>query len=292
MLPPTQKQIKLTNNHNCLISITESLNACGQILCLLNLTIRNPSATIAEIATILRKDVVLSARIIKMANSAFFFKNAHPCKTIEDALFRVGLREISRLVTTATMQGIAPKELKAYGISGQEFNKNVIFNATASQLIAKEIKTDPNIAYLSGLMRPLGILILNKWAETHVKQVEEIPWGTATTLLDWETNNFGLNHIEVSSFVTRKWGFPEEISHSIENSTNFLTNVNSSPLTIILKTAEALAENNRATFHSKQTGNSLNTEHLKTLGIKSIQLLEITRIAINESKEKTRNLKN
>ena len=278
---------RLTNDRECLLAITDSLNASGQILGLLNLAISNPRTTIPEIATILRRDVVLAARIVRIANSAFFFKTSNVCKTIEDALQRVGLREIARLIATATMQGMAPPKLRAYGITGDQYNKSVLFTASASQLIAAEVKMDPNIAYLSGLMRPLGILVLNKWAEQKFPHVDQLDWQDSSSLLDWEQKTFGLNHIEVSCFITRKWGFPASVSDSIEKSTDELACVNESPLSLILQTAETLAESNRATFHAQQNGSHLRKERLDALGIKSVQLLEISRGALNQSRNFT-----
>lgn len=275
---------RLTNAHDCLLAITESLNASGQILGLLNLAISNPRTTIPEIATILRRDVMLSARIIRISNSAFFVRTSNACKTIEDALQRVGMREIARLIATATMQGMAPPKLRAYGITGDQYNKSVLFSASASQLIASEVKMDANLAYLSGLMRPLGILVLNKWAEQQFPHVDQLEWGGAESLLQWEHNTFGLNHIEVSCFITRKWGFPASVSDSIEKSTDQLACVNESPMSLILQTAETLAESNRATFHAQQGGSILRKERLNALGIKSVQLIEISRGALNQSR--------
>ena len=275
---------RLTNNQQCLLAITDTLSASGQVLGLLNMAISNPRTTIPEIATILRRDVMLSARIIRIANSAFFVRATNACKTIEDALQRVGMREIARLIATATMQGMAPPKLRAYGITGDQFNKSVLFSASASQLIAAEVRMDPNVAYLSGLMRPLGILVLNKWAEQQFSHVDTLEWGTADSLLQWEHNTFGLNHIEVSSFITRKWGFPSSVSDSIERSTDQLACVNESPMSLILQTAETLAESNRATFHAHQGGAMLRKDRLDALGIKSVQLIEISRGALQQSR--------
>ena len=276
---------RLTNNMECLLAIADSLNATGQALEMLNLVISNPRTTIPEIATILRRDVVLSARIIRMSNSAFLVRTSNVCKTIEEALKRVGIREIARLIASATMQGIAPLKLRAYGITGDQYNKSVRFTASASQFIASEVKMDPNVAYLSGLMRPLGILVLNKWAEQQFPHVDTLEWGSAVSLLQWERNTFGLNHIEVSSFITRNWGFPAAVSDSIEKSTDQLSSINDSPMSFILQTAETLAESNRATFHNQQNGAMLRKDRLTALGIKSVQLIEISRGALQQSRD-------
>jgi HD-like signal output (HDOD) protein len=284
-ISPTGGAPRLTADAQCLLSITDSLKSSGQILGLLNLAISNPRTTIPEIATILRRDVMLSARIIRIANSAFFVRTANGCKTIEDALQRVGMREIARLVATATMQGMAPRTLRAYGITGEQYNQGVLFTAAASQLIATEVKLDSNVAYLAGLMRPLGILVLNKWAEQQLSQVDTLAWGGAGSLLQWERNTFGLNHIEVSSFITRKWGFPAAVSESIEKSCDQLASINDSPMSLILQTAETLAESNRATFHAHQSGATLRKDRLDALGIKSAQLIQISRGALQQSRD-------
>ena len=274
---------RLTNNRECLFALTDSLTASGQILGLLNLAISNPRTTLAELASLLHRDVVLSERLIRLANSAFCVGTRNTCKTIEDALQRVGMREIARLIATASVQGMAPPLLRAYGITGDQFNKSTLFTASASQFLATSVKMDPNIAYLSGLLRPLGILVLNKWAEQQLPQVDNLAWGDAGSLLQWEERAFGLNHIEVSGFITRKWGFPEAVSESIEKSTDQLACIQEAPMSLILQTAETLAESNRATFHAQQHEAMLREDRLDALGIKSGKLIGISRDALQHS---------
>jgi HD-like signal output (HDOD) protein len=238
-----------------------------------------------------RKRLERAARNIASVHTAFLpvetVCSPEPGITVgrrPDALQRVGMREIARLIATATMQGMAPSKLRAYGITGDQYNKSVLFTASASQFIASEVKMDSNMAYLSGLMRPLGILVLNKWAEQQFQHVDKMEWGDAGSLLQWEENSFGINHIEVSSFITRKWGFPAAVSDSIEKSTDQLASITESPMSLILQTAETLAESNRATFHAKQNGAPLRKERLDALGIKSVQLIEISRGALQQSR--------
>ena len=276
---------RLTNDRQCLLPLVDSLNSSGQILGMLNMAISNPLTTVADIAAILQRDKMLSARVIRISNSDFFVRTSNVCKTIEDALQRVGMREIARLIATATMQGMAPPKLRAYGITGEQFNKSVLFTASACQLIATEVKLDPNVAYLAGLMRPLGILVLNKWAEQQFPNVDRLVWGDAGSLLQWEFNTFGVNHIEVSSFITRNWCFPAAVSDSIEKATDQLASINEAPMSLILQTAETLAESNRATFHGQQAGAILRKNRLDALGIKSVQLIEISRSALKQSRE-------
>jgi HD-like signal output (HDOD) protein len=285
-LPQQTNGVKrLTHDYTGLLSISESLNVAGDVLGLLNLALRNPRITLIEMALILRRDVVLSARVIRIANTAFFFKTSRICNTIEEALQRVGLREVCRIIAAATLQGKAPAQLRAYGISSAQFNKSTRFTATACQLIAAEVNVDAHLAYLSGLVRPLGIMVLNQWSETHCTDVDKLSWRNPGSLLNWESQTFGVNHLDVSCFIAREWGMPASVSESIEKSIDPFAYVQNSPLPLILQTAEALAESNRATFQAHHEISPLNQESLIALGIKPSKLFEISREALRQSQQ-------
>jgi hypothetical protein len=56
-------------------------------------------------------------------------------------------------------------------------------------------------------------------------------------------------------------------------------------MSLIVQTAETLAESNRATFHAQQAGAILRKNRLDALGIKSVQLIEISRGALKQSRD-------
>ena len=104
--------IRPTPDRDCIFAITEVLNTSEQIFGLLNQAIINPRTTIHEVALILQGDAVLGALIIRLANSTFVINTRKLCDSIEDALRLVGLREIARLVATATLQNMAATNLR------------------------------------------------------------------------------------------------------------------------------------------------------------------------------------
>jgi HD-like signal output (HDOD) protein len=198
------------------LASAETIKASGQILARLNQALQNPVTVLSDIGQILRCDVALSARVVRIANGAFFFASKSPVKSIEEALQRVGLREVARLVATATMQGMAGKNLRAYGISGPSFLRASIFSASASQALAREMHLDEGAAYLAGLIRPIGILALNHWAEQTLPSPDLLPWDDEQDLMAWEQRHFGLPHVEASAYIARKWSFAPAICGAIE----------------------------------------------------------------------------
>jgi HD-like signal output (HDOD) protein len=104
---------RLVNDAGCVLAITEALNGSGEILRMLKNAIRNPRTTIPEVADILSSDRVLSTQIVTFANTVFPIRTSNLCKTIEEALRLVGLREITRLIATATTEDVIESNLRA-----------------------------------------------------------------------------------------------------------------------------------------------------------------------------------
>jgi len=104
---------RLANDAVCVVAITEALNASGEILGMLKHAIRNPRTTIPEVANILSSDRELSTQIVTFANTVFPIRTSNICKTIEEALRLVGLREITRLIAAATTEDIFESNLGA-----------------------------------------------------------------------------------------------------------------------------------------------------------------------------------
>ncbi|MCS6243830.1 MAG: HDOD domain-containing protein [Opitutus sp.] len=75
--------------------------------------IRNPRTTIPEVAHIMSSHRELSTQIVTFANTVFPIRTSNICKTIEEALRLVGLREITRLIAAATTEDVIESNLGA-----------------------------------------------------------------------------------------------------------------------------------------------------------------------------------
>jgi HD-like signal output (HDOD) protein len=61
----------------------------------------------------LSSDGALSTQIVTFANTLSPIRTSNLCKTIEEALRLVGLREIARLIAAATTEDVCPANLRA-----------------------------------------------------------------------------------------------------------------------------------------------------------------------------------
>ncbi len=190
-----------------ILTAAKSLPVAPQIMARLHKMLLDSNSGLPEIATLLKRDVSLTTRIIRIANSPAY--NGGGLGTIEEALQRVGFGEVFRLVGVAANASLADANLAFYGYSGDLFRSNNLCTALVAERVAHKTKADPRIAYTAGLLRGIGQLLLDRIARdvlTPADKFKEIGGGR---LQEWEGKCFGTTHQKVARLVLSHWGFPD-----------------------------------------------------------------------------------
>jgi HD-like signal output (HDOD) protein len=263
-----------------LVQMADSMSVSAQVIARLNQLIRSPMSSLTDIAQVIRTDPALAARVVRISNCAFFARRTR-ASSLEEALQRVGLREVYRIVGTAALGRMTPVRLRSYGISGETFIKAALFSATSSQLMATHAGLDPAAAYLAGLMRPLGVLVLNHYGEIYFDNVDQLACDDAPSLEGWERAHFGYNHSEVSACILQHWGFNESLIHSVGA---YSRCDDEAPLSIVLHAAGALAVTSHATLHPRDHDLNLERNWLAKAGIPSSALPGISLKALRAAR--------
>jgi HD-like signal output (HDOD) protein len=196
------------------LRIANTFPATQQVLAQLGVLLRDPGASIVQVTSILRRDVSLSARLIRTANSAVFAQDT-PVATVEDAITVVGFQEVYRLVGIAVINQVSDGGLPCYGLSSQRFYDNSLFTALLMEGLAAGAQEDPRTCYTVGLLRSIGKIALDRVArDAGIGDLE--PMSEDANLLDWERSAFGMTNIEAGALILKAWRFPIEISTAIE----------------------------------------------------------------------------
>ncbi len=196
-----------------ILSVAKSLPVAPQIMARLHKMLLDANSGLTEIAGLLKRDVALTTRIIRIANSPAY--NGGGLGTIEDALQRVGFGEVFRLVGVVANASLAESNLRFYGYSGEAFRANNLCTALVSEGIARRIGTDPRLAYTSGLLRGIGQLLLDRIAREGLGPSETFRESGGGRLIEWERGAFGTTHFEVARLVLTQWGFPDLVVKTV-----------------------------------------------------------------------------
>ncbi len=172
-------------------------------------------ATARSVAQHIIKDQSLAARVLRLANSAFYGL-PRQVNQIEEAVVILGMRTVKNLAMIASSYAWFAKELKGYGLGPQDMWRHSLATATAAQVIAEHTRKAPgDLAFCCGLLHDLGKLALHVWLDGSVDKVIQIAIQTGKPFDEIERAAFGFDHADVGAHLAAGWNLPESYKLSM-----------------------------------------------------------------------------
>ena len=179
-------------------------------VCLLLDDINVDAGKVVELISI---DAGLSARVLRLSNSVFF-RGSLSVQSLDEAIGRVGFREVHKIVGIAMTEQAFKDGLPSYHLTAKEILENSVCTALAMELIARSVGEDEHEAYTVGLLRQIGKLVLGRMLE------KEHP-GTICSedgdICDWEHEHFNTTSHEATALVLEAWKLPPEVHLGIRH---------------------------------------------------------------------------
>lgn len=173
---------------------------------LITLTSREDT-TLADIASLVAQDISISAKILKVSNSAFY-SFPQQIGSIKQAVSILGINAVRSLVLSFSFLTIKGSKQKSH-FDFKKFWERSLASAVASRLILENVKgADTEQIFISGLLQNLGELILAKVLPEKYDQVLAAVLDNQYDLLAAEEAVFGMNHTVVGTEIAKSWGFP------------------------------------------------------------------------------------
>jgi HD-like signal output (HDOD) protein len=182
----------------------EKLPSTPQVFEKLNRALRDPDVGVDEISEILKLDAALSARLMRLSNSAAM-GGSDTASNLSEAVQRVGFREVFRVVGVAMTGQMYVAGLPIYGVGGSELWENSLAVAVANEQLATIVGVETRTAYTLGLLRPVGRLLLQKIAQAQMLAPLTGRKATGALVLAWEEANFGLTSNRAAERLISLW---------------------------------------------------------------------------------------
>src|SRR3990172_1015057 len=160
----------------------------------------DPDVSIEKVKRLVSTDPALTAKILKVANSAFYgsYRNI---QNLSQAILRLGLNAVRNIVVATSMKNV----YKKFGLAEKLIWEQMIGSALAASVIARHTRTvDPEDAFIGGLLHDIGKVVVNNEYPEKVYN-DQVSFETA------ERDIFEFTQREVGAFVVKKWGFPENL---------------------------------------------------------------------------------
>jgi putative nucleotidyltransferase with HDIG domain len=177
--------------------------------------INDPRSTVKELKELIEMDPPLTARLLKIANSAFYSLQ-RKVGEIEQAIILIGFEELKEL---ALNQKVC--ELFAKGGRIQEYSRPLLWKHSVAvallskMLYRKEFGLKGDNIYAAGLLHDLGIVIEDQFLHPQFAEILKLVHEGGKNLADVEASVLGFHHAEVGGALLDHWSFPSEFVFSI-----------------------------------------------------------------------------
>lgn len=173
-----------------------------------------PDVDSSKIVELITYDPALTASVLQLCNSAFFAQ-ATPATDLQEAVTRLGFRQVYQLVAAVSgARALAPPQ-KGYGIEPGELWKHSVTTAVAARLMAGDQGDDENTVFTAALLHDIGKIVLSEALEhVYAKLVEETQ-DQEHSLLEAEKRLLGVQHAEIGGRLLSRWKFPPALVSAV-----------------------------------------------------------------------------
>lgn len=188
---------------------------------LFDMTRDNSVASLEEVGDVLGRDQGLTAKVLVMANSAFYGLQAE-VSNVNRAVAVLGLREVRNIVLTLGLRGLSKKLPKGAARNGnggfdlKRYWEHQFSVAVVARAFGRSIgEVNGEDMFTAGLLHDLGKLILfiqrpDDWAaiDTLAKK------GNMSFFLA-EDQYWGVDHGVIGSLLLKGWGLPDVLCEAV-----------------------------------------------------------------------------
>ena len=170
---------------------------------------RTEDFSIAQMGDIIRADSALTGRILKLANSASV-SGSQPATTVQESIMRLGSSTVRDLALAFSLVA-ERRESACRAFDFDRYWSKCLARAVAAQAIGAEVSySNPQEAYVAGLLGEIGRLALaHIYPEAYSEFIDEGLLHDPKTLMQRESQAFGIDHAELAADMSEEWGLPQ-----------------------------------------------------------------------------------
>ncbi len=174
----------------------------------------NPRTSAASLARLISSDQTLTARILKLANSAYY-GFPKEISTVNMAIVVLGFNTVKEMGLSLSVFDAFKNQDNASVFDISRFWEHSIGCGVASRMLARNYHSrNSSEAFVAGLLHDIGKIILNQYFHREFAQIMEMVV-KGNTLEDAEEATIGTSHGQVGCWLAERWNLPEIISQTI-----------------------------------------------------------------------------
>jgi HD-like signal output (HDOD) protein len=176
----------------------------------------DPNVNMSQLSKIIVTDPILTGKILKIANSAYFGMQ-QKVNSIGHALMIIGLLNVK----TVLFQDGLLRLLKAKNSPDSLMVDSLWEHATLTSICASHIQSlfgglDKGSLFTLGLLHDIGKFVINDLAPIKESGKDLLSVSATELTIRDEEEVYGVNHAVVGRLLFEQWGFPDQMGKIVE----------------------------------------------------------------------------
>ncbi|HEY2404962.1 MAG TPA: HDOD domain-containing protein [Polyangiaceae bacterium] len=171
----------------------------------------DPDTPTVKIRRAIEQDPALAARLLRVANSALY-SPAVSCRSIDDAIVRLGNRTVTEIVTSLATLGMF-SDVQGLGLT---FRDHCVAVAALARVLGTEWRyRGVEGAFLAGLMHDIGKLLAMQAGDIHYESFDPAALAKPDEIHIHERAVSGFDHAVLGAHVLEHWKLPGEVAQIV-----------------------------------------------------------------------------
>jgi HD-like signal output (HDOD) protein len=169
-------------------------------------------ASVVSLGKIIDKDVSISAKILSVANSAYFGFSSN-VKTMSDAILRIGFLNVKNISFGLSLMSVFENEKKKKVLDYERIFEHSVNVGVVAKLLAKEAHLSiTEDILINGLLHDIGFLALcHYFLQEYDSVMYNFHHYEDKPLLDAEKHILDFTHADMGSWLTEKWNLDRTV---------------------------------------------------------------------------------
>jgi HD-like signal output (HDOD) protein len=211
----------------------------------INRVLSNPNASVYDVAKIIAEDAGMSARVLRMANSAYYGL-PQPVSSVRQAVVILGLEAVRSLVLSAAVLDT----FSGYDANPEfqdRFWRHSLATGSAARVLYGSQFSDQAIrnreeGFSAGLLHDIGKLIMVCHLPSIQAQAATHPLFRIVDDRFIEDHTAGITHADIGGYLAQRWNLPESLATAITHHHDLVVeNPEHEHLTKVVHVADYLA---------------------------------------------------
>jgi putative nucleotidyltransferase with HDIG domain len=200
-----------------LISSIDNLPTPPVVFSRINESISNPNSSAYQIASIVSEDPAMSAKILRLSNSAFYGVR-NEITSVKQAIITIGLEAIRSLVLSTSVFD-AFKTNPEFAQQQDHFWRHSLAVASACRVIARRVSADwiqdTDKVFSAGMLHDIGKLVLLAYFPYEWEKIVKQTKDSEAKPIEVEKQILGYTHSDLGAALAERWNLPEVLHDAI-----------------------------------------------------------------------------